>query len=144
MLNSGNEPKDLLKRKELAFFGAKNELVFECKRTQKTGRETTFCAESKSNSRVQRRRRLGEREGGYTSFEFDVARHWKSAEGSWAGGPPGGMKIVVTPAQAGVHVSTQEGGFPLSRERPAGGDFREKAELGSGAGDLGCATQKLA
>jgi len=53
------------------------------------------------------------------------------------------MKIVVTPAQAGVHVSTQEGGFPLSREWPAGGDFRGSAELGSGERDWGCATQKL-
>ena len=70
MLNSGNEPKDLLKRKELAFFGAKDELVFECKRTQKRGLKTAFCVESKSNSRVERRRRLGEHKGGYTSFEF--------------------------------------------------------------------------
>ena len=56
MLNSGNEPKDLLKRKELAFFGAKNELVFECKRTQKRWQKAGFCVESKSNSRVERGR----------------------------------------------------------------------------------------
>ena len=70
ILNSGNEPKDLLQRKELAFFGAKNELVFECKRTQKRGQKTAFCVESKSNSRVQRRRRLGERKGGYMSLRI--------------------------------------------------------------------------
>ncbi len=34
ILNRGNEPKDLLKRKELSFSGAKNELVFECKKRQ--------------------------------------------------------------------------------------------------------------
>ena len=32
ILNSGNEPKDLLKRKELSFSGAQNELVFECQK----------------------------------------------------------------------------------------------------------------
>jgi hypothetical protein len=31
ILNSGNEPKNTLKTKGLAFSGAKNELVFECK-----------------------------------------------------------------------------------------------------------------
>jgi len=34
ILNSGNEPKNLLKAKELAFLGAKNELVFERKKGQ--------------------------------------------------------------------------------------------------------------
>jgi hypothetical protein len=34
ILNSGNEPKNVLKTKALAFSGAKNELVFEGKRTQ--------------------------------------------------------------------------------------------------------------
>jgi hypothetical protein len=34
ILNSGNEPKNILKVKDLAFSGAKNELVFEGKRTQ--------------------------------------------------------------------------------------------------------------
>jgi hypothetical protein len=34
ILNRGNEPKNLLKAKELAFSGAKNELVFECKKAQ--------------------------------------------------------------------------------------------------------------
>jgi hypothetical protein len=33
ILNSGNEPKNILKAKELAPSGAKNELVFKCKRT---------------------------------------------------------------------------------------------------------------
>jgi Na+-transporting NADH:ubiquinone oxidoreductase subunit NqrF len=33
ILNSGNEPKNVMKTKELSFSGAKNELVFECKRT---------------------------------------------------------------------------------------------------------------
>jgi hypothetical protein len=32
ILNRGNEPKDLLMEKELAFFSGKNELVFECKK----------------------------------------------------------------------------------------------------------------
>jgi hypothetical protein len=32
ILNRGNEPKNLLKGKELAFLGAKNELVFERKK----------------------------------------------------------------------------------------------------------------
>jgi hypothetical protein len=32
--NSGNEPKIILKAKELAFLGAKNELVFERKKGQ--------------------------------------------------------------------------------------------------------------
>jgi hypothetical protein len=31
ILNSGNEPKDLLNTQDLAFFGAKNELNFEFK-----------------------------------------------------------------------------------------------------------------
>jgi hypothetical protein len=34
ILNSGNEPKNMLKTQELAFLGAKNELGFEGKRTQ--------------------------------------------------------------------------------------------------------------
>jgi hypothetical protein len=34
ILNSGNEPKKLLKTQELTFSGSKNELVFEGKRTQ--------------------------------------------------------------------------------------------------------------
>jgi hypothetical protein len=34
ILNSGNEPKNILKAKELAFPGAKNELVFERKKGQ--------------------------------------------------------------------------------------------------------------
>jgi hypothetical protein len=34
MLNSGNELKDLLQTKDLAIFGAKNELVFEPKTSQ--------------------------------------------------------------------------------------------------------------
>ena len=34
ILNSGNEPKNLLKTNELSFPGAKNELVLEGKRTQ--------------------------------------------------------------------------------------------------------------
>ena len=34
ILNSGNEPKNVLKTQELAFSGAKNELVLEGKRTQ--------------------------------------------------------------------------------------------------------------
>jgi hypothetical protein len=46
MLFRGNEPKDLLKTKDLAFFGAQNELVFGAKRTvlsKKYGRECTRC-----------------------------------------------------------------------------------------------------
>jgi len=34
ILNSGNEPKNVLKTQELSFSGAKNELVFEGERTQ--------------------------------------------------------------------------------------------------------------
>jgi len=34
ILNSGNEPKNVLKTRELSFSGAKNELVLEGKRTQ--------------------------------------------------------------------------------------------------------------
>jgi hypothetical protein len=34
ILNSGNEPKNILKAKKLAFSGAKNELVFERKNAQ--------------------------------------------------------------------------------------------------------------
>jgi len=34
ILNRGNEPKNMLKAKELAFSGAKNELVFERKKAQ--------------------------------------------------------------------------------------------------------------
>ncbi|MGD0457614.1 MAG: hypothetical protein ABSC21_07695 [Terriglobia bacterium] len=34
ILNSGNEPKNILKAKELAFSGAQNELVFERKKAQ--------------------------------------------------------------------------------------------------------------
>jgi hypothetical protein len=34
ILNRGNEPKNLFKAKELAFLGAKNELVFQCQKTQ--------------------------------------------------------------------------------------------------------------
>ena len=34
ILNRGNEPKDLLKRKELSFSGAQNELVFEGQKCQ--------------------------------------------------------------------------------------------------------------
>jgi hypothetical protein len=34
ILNRGNEPKDLLKAKELAFSGAENELVFQSQKPQ--------------------------------------------------------------------------------------------------------------
>jgi hypothetical protein len=34
ILNRGNEPKNVFKAKELAFLGAKNELVFQCQKTQ--------------------------------------------------------------------------------------------------------------
>ena len=34
ILNSGNEPKNVLNTKELSFSGAKNELVFEVQKTQ--------------------------------------------------------------------------------------------------------------
>jgi hypothetical protein len=34
ILNSGNEPKNVLKTQDLASSEAKNELAFECKRTQ--------------------------------------------------------------------------------------------------------------
>jgi hypothetical protein len=34
ILNRGNEPKNVFKAKELAFLGAKNELVFQCPKTQ--------------------------------------------------------------------------------------------------------------
>ena len=34
ILNGGNEPKNVFKAKELAFLGAKNELVFQCQKTQ--------------------------------------------------------------------------------------------------------------
>ncbi|MGB9485691.1 MAG: hypothetical protein WCD04_06225, partial [Terriglobia bacterium] len=34
ILNRRNEPKDLLKRKELSFSGAQNELVFDCQKRQ--------------------------------------------------------------------------------------------------------------
>jgi hypothetical protein len=33
ILNRGNEPKNVFKAKELAFLGAKNELVFQCQKT---------------------------------------------------------------------------------------------------------------
>jgi hypothetical protein len=38
ILNSGNEPKDLLKRKKLSVFGWKNELVFECEKRRFEGK----------------------------------------------------------------------------------------------------------
>jgi L-ribulokinase len=39
---------------------------------------------------------VGRAEGGYTSIEFDVARHQKSAEGSWAcGGLPAKNKLLM-------------------------------------------------
>jgi hypothetical protein len=49
------------------------------------------------------------------------------SECTWASGPPKEMKIavLVTLAQAGVHVRTEETGFPPSRKRLDGGDFRE-------------------
>jgi hypothetical protein len=75
MLNSGNEPKDLLKRKELAFFWAKNELVLRANEPPKGAKKPPFCVESKSNSRVEGHRRAGRVEGGYTSCEFDVGGH---------------------------------------------------------------------
>jgi hypothetical protein len=34
ILNRGNEPKDLLKRQDLSFSGAQNELFLECKKTR--------------------------------------------------------------------------------------------------------------
>jgi hypothetical protein len=56
ILNRGNEPKDLLQAKELAVFGAKNELVFQCKRTQfelKNGAKKPLLTRNRSqNSRV--------------------------------------------------------------------------------------------
>jgi hypothetical protein len=38
ILNRGNKLKDLLKTQDLAFFGAKNKLVFECKKGQSNSR----------------------------------------------------------------------------------------------------------
>jgi len=84
ILNSGNEPKDLFKRKELAFFWAKNELVFDAKEPKSNpkmgpknrllrGIEVKFASRKASADRRA--------QGGYTSIGFDVARHWKSAEG---------------------------------------------------------------
>jgi hypothetical protein len=81
ILNSGNEPKKLLKTKLLAFLGARNELVFECKRTQikpqKEAKKPPFVWPRSQNSRVERRRQVGEYQGGYTSIEFDLSRHQK-------------------------------------------------------------------
>jgi hypothetical protein len=39
ILNRGNKLKDLLKTQDLAFFGAKNKLVFECKKGQSNSRK---------------------------------------------------------------------------------------------------------
>jgi len=58
ILNRGNEPKDLLQAKELAVFSAKNELVFQCKRTQfepKNGAKKPLLTRNRSqDSRVGR------------------------------------------------------------------------------------------
>jgi hypothetical protein len=45
ILNRGNEPKDLLKTKDLAFSGAQNELFFECKKAR-SKRKKSGCAQT--------------------------------------------------------------------------------------------------
>jgi predicted secreted protein len=50
-----------------------------------------------------------------SAYEVYACGH---AECTWTWGPPNEMKIevIVTPAQAGVHVSPEQAEFPLSRE----------------------------
>jgi len=78
ILNSGNEPKDLLKRKELAFFWAKNELGFDAKEPKSNpkmgpknhllrGIEVKFASrKAPADRRVK---------GGYMNCESDVGGH---------------------------------------------------------------------
>jgi hypothetical protein len=51
----------------------------EPKSNPKKGQTNAFSGESNRNLRVERRQRVGEYQGGYTSLEFDLSRHQKSA-----------------------------------------------------------------
>jgi hypothetical protein len=55
ILNRGNEPKDLLKSKDLAFSGAQNELFLECKKTDQSEKRAAIAQalEQESGFRTQ-------------------------------------------------------------------------------------------
>jgi hypothetical protein len=66
ILNRGNEPKDLLEAKELAVFGAKNELFLnanELNFSPQKRQKTTFDAESKSRFASRKVWRVGKHKG---------------------------------------------------------------------------------
>jgi hypothetical protein len=68
--NRRNELKDLLQTKELAVFGAKNELVFECQRTQnEPKKQGTGNREQGTGNREQG---TGNREQGTGNREQDI------------------------------------------------------------------------
>jgi len=72
-----------LEAKELAVFGAKNELVFECKRTQfqsPKGPKNHFLRGIEVKIRESEGVPGGQAQGGYMSFEFDPSGQWKSAQ----------------------------------------------------------------
>jgi hypothetical protein len=78
MLFLRNEPTDLVQTRDLAFWNAKNELVFERKKGQtklKKGAKNAFCGATKSKFASREGQVGGPARGGYTSFESDVSRH---------------------------------------------------------------------
>jgi hypothetical protein len=73
----------LLKPRHLAVFGAKNELVFECKRTQfepPKASKDHFLRGIEVKIRESEGAAGGQAQGGYMSFEFDLSGQWKSAQ----------------------------------------------------------------
>ena len=111
ILNRGNEPNNVLNTKDLAFLGAKNELVFECKRTQikpqKEAKKPPFVWPGSQNSRVERRRQVGEYQGGYTSIEFDLSRHRK----------PEGARVRYAGQKLPISYATVRGRNALARDQ---------------------------
>jgi hypothetical protein len=65
-----------VQKKDLAFYNAKNELVFECKRTQirpqKGAKNRLFCG-LEPQFAIQKAAAGRRAQGGYTSFEFMTA-----------------------------------------------------------------------
>jgi len=83
MLFRRNEPKSLLQLKELAFFGVKNELLFECRKPQskpKNGHKSTFsirCTPRATAGRpyreMNRRMDLGSKRTGMRPLRYGCA-----------------------------------------------------------------------
>jgi hypothetical protein len=83
ILNRGNEPKDLLKTNELAFSGSKTNWFLSANEPKsnppKGPKNQLLCGIEAKIRESKGAVRVGRHKGGYTSFEFDVSGHWKSA-----------------------------------------------------------------